>query len=105
MCRSSRTTYDLHGASMKRLSFVLLFTMVLNSVIASAQQKQSFGKTKDGTEVFVYTLKNKNGMETRITNFGGVVLSLNVPDRDGKFDDVVLAFDKVEDYEQQGPYF
>jgi aldose 1-epimerase len=80
--------------------------MVLTTLTSiSAQQKQSFGKTKDGTEVFVYTLKNKNGMEAQITNFGGVVLSLKVPDRDGKMDDVVLGFDKLEDYEKQGPYF
>jgi aldose 1-epimerase len=92
---------------LNRLLFVTLLTTTVLSGLTSiaAQQKQSFGKTKDGTEVFVYTLKNKNGMETQITNFGGVMLSLKVPDRDGKFDDVVLGFDKLADYEKQGPYF
>jgi aldose 1-epimerase len=71
--------------------------------LSFAQQKQSFGKTADGTEVF--TLKNKKGMEARITNFGGIVVSLTAPDKNGKFDDVVLGFDNLEDYEKPGPYF
>jgi aldose 1-epimerase len=85
-------------------SFVALILVVI-CLPAFAQQKQSFGKTKDGTEVFAYTLKNKGGMEARITNFGGVVQSLMVPDRNGKMADVVLGFDKLADYEKTGPYF
>jgi aldose 1-epimerase len=91
---------------MKISATFLLLTLLFSCLTAAfAAQKQSFGKTKDGTEVFLFTLKNKNGMEAQITNFGGVVLSLKVPDRNGKFDDVVLGYDKLEDYEKQGPYF
>ena len=72
---------------------------------AYALEKKPFGKTKDGTEVFLYTLKNKAGMQVQITNFGGVVYSLTAPDRYGKFDDVVLGFEKFADYEKVGPYF
>ena len=48
--------------------------------------------------VKLYTLKNKNGMEVSITNYGGRVVSLVVPDKDGKPTDVVLGFDNIKQY-------
>jgi aldose 1-epimerase len=57
--------------------------------------KSEFGGKQ--TELFV--LKNANGMEVCITNFGGRIVSVNVPDKDGNFKDVVLGFDKVTTYE------
>jgi aldose 1-epimerase len=91
---------------MKLSRPILLMTLLLSMLTSAfAVPKQSFGKTKDGTEVFLYTLKNKNNMEVQITNFGGIVHSLKVPDRNGKIDDVVLGFDTLADYEKQGPYF
>jgi aldose 1-epimerase len=73
-------------------------------------QKESFGKTKDGTEVQLYTLRNENGMQVKITNYGGIVTSLLTPDKDGKPGDVVLGFDSVAGYQsdaylKSGPYF
>ena len=61
-------------------------------------EKQSFGKTPEGTEVFLYTLKNASGMQVKITNFGGRITTIEVPDRNKKFDDVALGFDNVEGY-------
>lgn len=61
-------------------------------------EKQSFGKTSDGTEVFLYTLKNASGMQVKITNFGGRIDAIEVPDRNKKLDDVVLGFDSVDGY-------
>ncbi len=58
-------------------------------------KKQLFGKTADGTEIYMYTLTNKNGMEADIINFGATLVSLKVPDRNGKFADVVLGFDTL----------
>src|SRR5690242_4382775 len=46
--------------------------------------RKSFGKTKDGTEVYLFTLRNEKGAEARISNYGGLVVSLKVPDRNGK---------------------
>ena len=46
----------------------------------------------------LYTLKNKSGMEVCITNFGGRIVSIMVPDKDGKMQDVVLGFDNIDDY-------
>jgi aldose 1-epimerase len=67
--------------------------------------KQPFGKTDDGTPVDIYTLKNKAGMEARITNYGGIVVSLKVPDRKGSFDDVVLGYDNLDQYVKNNPFF
>ncbi len=67
-------------------------------------KKEVLGKT-DGKQIFLYTLKNKNGMTVKITNYGGIVTSLLVPDKNGKFDDVVLGFDNLDDYLEGHPYF
>lgn len=67
-------------------------------------EKEVFGNA-DGKEVFLYTLKNKNGMTVKITNYGGIVTSLLVPDKNGKFDDVVLGFNNLDDYLEGHPYF
>src|SRR4051812_4122840 len=67
--------------------------------------KAAFGRTDDGTAVDIYTLKNANGAETRITTYGGIVVSLKVPDRNGKFDDVVLGYDNLDGYlKNNSPY-
>lgn len=52
----------------------------------------------DGRRTGLYTLKNANGMEVAITDFGGRVVSMMVPDREGEFRDVVLGFDNIDDY-------
>ncbi len=67
--------------------------------------RQPFGVTKDGKSVELFTLRNDNGMEARITNYGGIVVSLLVPDRNGKPGDVVLGYDKLDDYIADNPYF
>jgi len=64
-----------------------------------------FGKTPDGVEVHVFTLTNSKGVEARIINYGGTVLSLKVPDRNGIMGDVVLGFDNLDDYIKKSPYF
>jgi aldose 1-epimerase len=90
------------------LLVLLVTTMVVSGVQAEANskmQKQSFGKTDDGQQVDLYTLKNQHGMEAAITNYGGTVVTLKVPDRNGKVDDVVLGYDKLEDYAAGKAYF
>lgn len=65
----------------------------------------AFGKTTDGRAVEIYTLRNRNGMEARITNYGGIIVSLTAPDRAGKFADVVLGHDRLDDYLKGASYF
>ena len=67
--------------------------------------KTSFGITSDGAKVELYTLTNDQGLEAKITNYGGILVSLMVPDRNGKLDDVVLGFDKLDGYLNEHPYF
>ena len=67
--------------------------------------KQSFGKTGGGEAVDIYTLRNKAGVEARITNYGGIVVSITTPDRTGKMDDVVLGFDSFDGYLTEQPFF
>ncbi|MCH5230993.1 MAG: galactose mutarotase [Muribaculaceae bacterium] len=59
---------------------------------------EDFQTQYEGKATDLVKLQNKNGMEAFITNFGGRVVALNVPDRDGNLQDVVLGFDRVEDY-------
>ncbi|HEU4765870.1 MAG TPA: aldose epimerase family protein [Pyrinomonadaceae bacterium] len=83
---------------------VLLFSC---AVIVNAQakvSKQSWG-TADGQPVDLYTLTNRKGVEARITNYGGIVVSLKVPDRTGKLDDVVLGFNDLDSYLKEHPFF
>jgi aldose 1-epimerase len=72
---------------------------------SSTMQKQPWGKTPDGTDVALYTLSNGKGMEATITNYGGIVVSLIVPDRHGKPGDVVLGYDSLAQYVASNPYF
>lgn len=65
---------------------------------ASRITMQPFGKTPDGHEVSLYTLSNKSGMQVSITNYGGTITSIKVPDRNKHFDDVVLGFDTLDGY-------
>ncbi len=67
--------------------------------------RSPFGKTPDGTPVEVFTLNNGNGMEARICNYGGIVLSLRVPDKNGRLGDVVLGYDNLDGYLKSSPYF
>ena len=64
----------------------------------SGLNPSNFIAEKDGKECALYTLKNKNGMEVCITNFGGRIVSLVVPDKSGINRDVVLGFDNINDY-------
>lgn len=68
-------------------------------------EKQPYGQLPDGQKVDLYTLTNTHGMTARITNYGAIVTELWVPDRDGRLDDVVLGYDKLEDYLKDTPYF
>jgi aldose 1-epimerase len=66
--------------------------------------RRPFGKV-DGKPVELFTLRNAKGMEVEITNYGGIIVALRVPDRAGKIDDVVLGYDSVDKYVADSPYF
>jgi len=68
-------------------------------------QKSLFGKTPDGMAVDLYTCTNANGVVLKMTNYGAIIVSLEVPDRDGKLANVNLGFPTLDGYLARHPYF
>jgi aldose 1-epimerase len=71
----------------------------------SSVTKKDYGKTADGQAVDLYTLSNASGMKAEIITYGGALVSLTAPDRNGKFGDVVLGMDDIKGYQTPVPYF
>lgn len=94
---------------MKKVFGVLGLSLALFAACAPQQEKltlsglnpANFETMVDGTKaVKLYTLKNAAGMEVCITNFGGRLVSIMVPDKEGKMTDVILGFDNIKDYQE-----
>ncbi|MFC1556445.1 aldose epimerase family protein [candidate division KSB1 bacterium] len=68
-------------------------------------EQRPFGATPDGTSVDLFTLTNTNGLQAAITSYGGIVVSLSVPDRNGDLDDIVLGYETLDEYIANSPYF
>jgi aldose 1-epimerase len=64
-----------------------------------------FGRIPDGTNVDLFSLTNANGLEVRTIPYGATIVSIRVPDRSGRMDDVVLGFDTLDEYLGEHPYF
>lgn len=84
---------------------LLFFMSIPSSSHAASVESAVWGKTTTGEEVKLFTLRNANGMEARITNWGGYIVSLKVADKKGQFADVVLGFDSLEGYLAKNPFF
>src|SRR3990167_8159976 len=67
-------------------------------------EKAAFGQMTDGTIVDIYTLTNKCGIDIRIMTYGGTIVSLKTPDRNGHLENIVLGFDTLEPYLGGVPY-
>ena len=93
---------------MKKLVFSMGLGMLILASCTTKQKTtvttlsglnpQNFVTEVNGEATKLFTLKNTNGMEVCITNFGGRIVSIMVPDKDGNMQDVVLGFDSVADY-------
>lgn len=111
-CTGSAESRKL-GSAMPRQAIIPVLCALLVGACGSPEPvKESsnvkvsdYGKTPDGKVVRLFTLKNKNGLEAGIIDYGGIVVSLKTPDREGKMGDVVLGFDALEGYLGQHPYF
>ena len=97
---------------MRILPLVLVALMALSGCNSNNMNEQkagidktSFGKLADGREAELYTLRNAAGMEAKITNYGGIIVSMTAPDKDGTFADVTLGMDSLAGYEKGVPYF
>jgi aldose 1-epimerase len=101
LARLKESTYN----SGVRLTVVLLVGTAALMSAASVARRASFAKTRDGVSVSIYTLTNQNGLRAQITNYGGIVTSLETPDRKGKIADIVLGFDSLDGYlANPGPF-
>lgn len=67
--------------------------------------KTTFGTLPDGQIADHFTLRNKNGMEVKITNYGGIITHWTAPDKNGQWGDVVLGYDSLADYVKESPFF
>jgi len=90
---------------MKRRNLLFCFMILLvacspkgEKMTKSGLLKSNFQSEVSGKKTNLYVLQNKSGMEVCVTNFGGRIVSIMVPDKDKKFRDVVLGFDSIQDY-------
>ncbi len=67
--------------------------------------RREFGRLPSAESVPLYTLVNRHGHSVSVTPYGAIITSIIVPDRDGKLGDVVLGYDRLEDYLRESPYF
>ena len=68
-------------------------------------QNEPFGQTEAGDEVIQYSLRNRSGMKVGLLNFGAIITSVEVPDRDGKLANVTLSHPDIAGYQTNNPYF
>ena len=88
------------------LGVVLLFAGTSNAAPQPQIRKQPFGTTTEKKPVDLYTLTNTNGVEVSIMTYGGIVVSLKVPDLKGKLQEVTLGYDTLDGYlKNNSPYF
>jgi len=81
------------------------FALSASGAVAGSVEKASYGTTKDGEQVDIYTMKNDNGMIVKFLSYGGIITEMDVPDRSGQNGDAVLGFNNLADYETKSPYF
>jgi aldose 1-epimerase len=81
--------------------------LTLISLVCLASLSQAEVTVSDFDEIQLFTLKNSKGMEVKVTNFGAIITSIKVPDRNGQFADVTLGYDDVAEYINavDKPYF
>jgi len=93
----------------RRLLYAVVFISAIGCFVFAQTSSKSgvlekdFG-TRDGRSIILYTLTNSHGVEVRAMNYGGIILSLRVPDRKGQLADIVLGHEKAEGYMPNPPY-
>jgi len=101
------------------VSFLIIFIMIrcnapsdkksqdtpMAEVSAKGISISPFGTLKDGTAISLYTMTNGKGVTMKVIDYGGIIVSLMVPAKDGKTVDVILGYDSLAAYEKQNPFF
>lgn len=93
--------------TMRNLSLgaLLLLTAACAREREATINRAPFGTTPDGSQVEAFTLTNANGIELKAISYGAIIVSLRVPDRTGRMDDIVLGYDSLQGYLRVSPYF
>jgi aldose 1-epimerase len=109
---AANQTVREHAMHLRKLRIAIFIAVLAVPCLCAAQNvsargpkltHQTWGQTPQGQPVEIYTLANARGMEARIITYGGILVSLKVPDRRGKFADVVAGFDSLDGYVGQPP--
>lgn len=90
------------------LARALLLTVCLSPAALLAERSisvEEWGSVPSGERVQLYTLENAKGASVRIATYGGILVSLSVPDKSGRMSDVLLGFDSLDGYLGEHPYF
>lgn len=103
----------LYSRSILLLTALIFFSCGRKSAQKDADEtpavtrmsQAAFSVMPDGRKVTLYTLRNSNGMEMSVMNYGGIIVSLKVPDRQGRVEEVTLGFDSLSQYIANNPYF
>ena len=97
---------------MNKDVLITIIIMILFSIHCSKKgasmnriESKPFGELEDGQNAQLFTLTNENGMQLSLTNYGGIITHIIVPDKNGNMGDVVLGYDNLEGYLKASPYF
>lgn len=90
---------------LRLLALALVTSISAAAISAATVPSRPFGRLSDGSEARLFTLKNASGFQADITDLGGIIVSLHVPDRRGVRADVVLGLDSAPGFETQAPGF
>ena len=100
-----------HSLSLALLTGLLTMTSCSSKKENTADEqkpgieKTTYGQLPDGQAVDLFTLQNAAGMTAKITNYGGILVALTAPDKEGKFEDVTLGLDSLSSYVKNNPFF
>src|SRR5437868_1229982 len=93
----------MHNSFWRGIAIGLMAFFVTSGASADGLKRveiSDFGKTSDGAEVKLVTLRNSKGMRVQVISYGAIIKEILAPDRDGKFTNVVLSTDSMEKYER-----
>lgn len=105
---------DLNMKSSRAINVKILIGVFVLMGILSCQERpsqiqlieeQNFDKVINGKQIKLFTLRNSKGMVCQITNYGGRIVNLWVPDKDGDYEDVVLGYETIDEYVEKGRYY
>src|SRR5690349_11987130 len=102
---SRQTNWPCHleDYSMRLCIPIGAIVLLLVSSMRGEVKQEPFGKTADGADVDLFTITNKSGASVKLMTLGASIVSIVVPDRSGKLDDIVLGYETFDGYSKRNP--